>query len=73
MTECYQVLPRIQLELRLNLVQVGEEDGQREAVHQTRRKLLTVYTNVADNVETSAKYSIPLQTKIIFVRLICQQ
>ena len=66
------ILPSVQLQLRLDLAGVREENGQSEAVHQAGTELLAVNTNIADNVETSPKHSLPLHTKTLLIRLVCQ-
>ena len=66
------ILPSVQLQLRLDLAGVREENGQSEAVHQADTELLAVNTNIADNVETSPKHSLPLHTKTLLIRLVCQ-
>ena len=53
------------LHLALQEVQVGQDDGEGEAVHQAHRELLEVNPQVVDDVETPAEDCLPLQTETV--------
>ena len=53
------------LNLALQEVTVGQDDGEGEAVHEADRQLLQVDPQVVDDVEASAEDCLPLQTETV--------